>query len=85
MERTRRVLETFREGTRASGGKRAVACLKRALRSSGVIASTAVAEGTPALSAPDAERFDEVWERVRALSRELLEAPFVTRLPGEAR
>jgi dihydrodipicolinate synthase/N-acetylneuraminate lyase len=85
MERTRRVLETFREGTRASGGKRAVACLKRALQSSGVIASATVADGTPALSAPDAERFDEVWERVRALSRELLEAPFVTRTPGEAR
>lgn len=85
MARTRRVLETFRDGTRASGGKRAVACLKRALRLSGVVTSEVVADGTPALAAPDAERFDAVWERVRALSRELLEPPFVTRVPGEAR
>lgn len=79
MERVRRVLEAFRDGTRAAGGKRAVACMKRALLRDGVISSDAVAEGTPALARPDAERFDEVYERVRALARELLEPPWVTR------
>jgi dihydrodipicolinate synthase/N-acetylneuraminate lyase len=85
MEGVRLVLETFRDGTRATGGKRAVACLKRALLRSGVIRSDAVAEGTPALTRPDAERFDELWERVRALARERLEPTWVTRTEGAAR
>jgi dihydrodipicolinate synthase/N-acetylneuraminate lyase len=79
MARVRRVLEAFRDGTRASGGKRAVACLKRALLRDGVISSDAVADGTPALARPDAERFDEVYAGVRALARELLEPTWVTR------
>jgi dihydrodipicolinate synthase/N-acetylneuraminate lyase len=83
MERVGRVLETFREGTRATGGKRAVACLKRALWRLGVIRSEAVAEGTPALARPDAERFDDLFERVRALARELLEPTWVTRAPRD--
>ena len=84
MEGVRAVLETFRDGTRATGGKRAVACLKRALLRSGVIRSDAVAEGTPSLARPDAERFDELWERVRALARERLEPTWVTRTCGAA-
>ena len=44
-----------------------------------MIRSDAVADGTPALARPDAERFDEVWERVRALARECLEPTWVTR------
>jgi dihydrodipicolinate synthase/N-acetylneuraminate lyase len=79
MERVRRVLLAFRDGTRATGGKRAVACLKRALLRDGVIRSDAVADGTPALARPDAERFDEVWGRVRALAAECLEPTWRTR------
>jgi dihydrodipicolinate synthase/N-acetylneuraminate lyase len=85
MAGVRVVLETFRDGTRATGGKRAVACLKRALLRSGVIRSDAVAEGTPALARPDSERFDELWERVRALARERLEPTWVTRMDACAR
>ena len=82
MERVQRVLAAFRDGTRASGGKRAVACLKRALLRDGVVSSDAVADGTPALARPDAERFDEVYAGVRALARELLEPPWLTRVAG---
>ena len=64
MERGAAVLEAFREARRA-GGKRSIACLKRALRASGVIGSDAVAPGTPALAPEEAERFDAAFERVR--------------------
>jgi dihydrodipicolinate synthase/N-acetylneuraminate lyase len=85
MARVRRVLESFHDGTRATaGGRRSVACLKRALLRQGVIRSDAVAEGTPALARPDAERFDEVCDRVQALARELLEPTWVTRAPAGA-
>lgn len=83
MERVREVLEAFREGTRASGGKRSIACLKRALLGLGVIGSDAVAPGTPELARPDAERFDEVFAGVRALARERMEPTWVTRAPRE--
>jgi dihydrodipicolinate synthase/N-acetylneuraminate lyase len=84
MEQVRRVLVSFREGTRAAGGKRAVACLKRALLREGVIGSDAVADGTPVLARPDAEKFDAVFDRVRALARELLEPTWRTRAPRDA-
>ena len=79
MERVLRVLDAFRSGMRASGGKRTVACLKRALLRDGVISNDAVADGTVALTRPDAERFDYVYAGVRALARELLEPTWVTR------
>ena len=81
MERVRRVLEAFRTGTRQAGGKRSVACLKRALLRLGVTSSEAVAPGSPELSRPDAERFDAVFEEVRALARELLTPTWVTQPP----
>jgi dihydrodipicolinate synthase/N-acetylneuraminate lyase len=84
MERVRRVVEAFRAGTRAAGGKRSIACLKRALLRLGVTQSDAVAPGTPELSRPDAERFDEVLAEVRALAHELLEPPWVTLPPEDA-
>ncbi|MAE94276.1 MAG: hypothetical protein CL910_06415 [Deltaproteobacteria bacterium] len=83
MDRVQRVVEAYRAGTRAAGGKRSVACLKRALLQRGVISSDAVAEGTPALARPDAERFDEVFEEVCNLASELLVSTWVTPdLPG---
>ena len=82
MERVRGVLESYRAGTRAAGGKRSIACLKRALLHEGVIHSDLVASGTPALTRPDAERFDEVYEQVHAQAREKLVATWVSRSPA---
>ena len=84
MERVRRVLERYRQATRGPGGKRSVACLKRALRCLGVIRHDAVAEGTPPLSHEEASRFDEAFAEVRALSRELLLPAWVSRGAGSA-
>lgn len=83
MERVEGVLEAYRSGTRAACGKRSIACLKRALLTLGVIGSDAVAPGTPALSKPDAERFDAVFEEVRRRARETLLPTWVTRAPRE--
>jgi dihydrodipicolinate synthase/N-acetylneuraminate lyase len=81
MEQVREVLETFRAGTWAAGGRRTIACLKRALWSLGVIGSDHVASGTPALARPDAERFDALFERVRELARERLGPTWATPAP----
>ena len=83
MEQVREVLEAFRMHTHRQAARRSIACLKRALLSMGVISSAAVAEGTPALRAPDAERFDEGFAAVRAMVRQRIGEPWVTRLPGE--
>ena len=80
MDAVREVLEAFRAGTWAAGGRRTVACIKRALRSAGVVTSDAVAEGTPELTAPDAERFDRVFEEVQAQARERIGEPWITEL-----
>jgi dihydrodipicolinate synthase/N-acetylneuraminate lyase len=84
MEAVRSVLEAFRLGTRQAGGKRSIACLKRALLTLGVIPSDAVASGTPHLTRPDVERFDVAFEQVRALARERLLPAWVTQAPGRA-
>ncbi|MBW2240994.1 MAG: dihydrodipicolinate synthase family protein [Deltaproteobacteria bacterium] len=84
MDRVQRIVEAFRVGTRAAGGKRTIACLKRALLSRGVISCDAVAEGTPALARPDAERFDAMFEEVRSQASELLVPTWVTPDPGAA-
>jgi dihydrodipicolinate synthase/N-acetylneuraminate lyase len=78
MDAVRRVLEAYRIGTRAAGGKRSIACLKRAMLRQGVISSDAVADGTPELTRPDAERFDAMFDEVRELARELLVPTWVT-------
>jgi dihydrodipicolinate synthase/N-acetylneuraminate lyase len=66
MEELQEVLAEFRAGTRAAAGKRTIACLKRALRNLGIIASASVAPGTPELTEPDGQRFDELFEQVRS-------------------
>lgn len=81
MEAVHSVLEAFRVGTRMAGGKRTIACLKRALLTLGVIPSDAVAAGTPRLTGPDVERFDVAFEQVRALARERLLPTWVTPEP----
>ncbi len=78
MDQVLEVLEAFRAGTWAAGGRRTIACIKRALRQMGVVSSDAVAEGTPSLAAPDAEKFDRVFEEVVALARERIGAPWVS-------
>jgi len=81
MHAVQRVLESFRDATHGPGGRRSVACLKRALLRLGVIASDAVADGTPALSAEQAGGFDAAFDRVRALAGELLPPSWLSRAP----
>ncbi len=81
MEAVRSVVEAFRTGSRQAGGKRTIACLKRALLNLGVIGSDAVAPGTPHLTRPDVERFDAAFEQVRSLARERLLPGWVSRVP----
>lgn len=81
MAEMRAIVEAFRAATEvAAGGRRTIACLKRALLLDGVITSAAVAPGTPALGAPDAERFDARYETVRETAR-ALGPPWVTVVP----
>jgi dihydrodipicolinate synthase/N-acetylneuraminate lyase len=84
MDDVRAVLETYRALTRAAGGARSIACLKRALRMRGVIGSCAVAPGTPALPEADAERFEQGFARVLERVRERIAAPWVSRAPDGA-
>jgi dihydrodipicolinate synthase/N-acetylneuraminate lyase len=84
MEQVREVLEAFRVRTREAGGKRTIACFKRGLQAMGVITSAAVAPGTPQLTRPDAERFDEAFAQIRALAAERIGDPWVTRSHGAA-
>ncbi len=82
MLEVQRIVEGFRLATEvAAGGRRTIACLKRALMREGVISSAAVASGTPALGAPDADRFDIRYEAVREEARAQLGPPWVTVAP----
>ena len=49
----------------------------------GVTTSDHVAPGTPRLGRPDAERFDEAFEKVRALARQRIAAPWRTVAPRD--
>jgi dihydrodipicolinate synthase/N-acetylneuraminate lyase len=84
MDDVREVLEAFRTLTRAAGGARSIACLKRALRMRGVIDSCSVAPGTPALPEADAEHFEQGFARVLERVRERIAAPWVSRAPDGA-
>jgi len=81
MDQVYEVLEAFRAGTRAAGGRRSIACLKRALHSLGVISSDCVAPGTPFLTRPDSDAFDKVFDRVRELSARRIRPPWVSIAP----
>ncbi len=79
MQEVREVVGGFRAASEiGSAGRPTIACLKRALYHDGVISSPAVAPGTPALDAADAERFEVRYEAVREASRARLGAPWVT-------
>jgi dihydrodipicolinate synthase/N-acetylneuraminate lyase len=83
MEEVREVLTAFRERCKEAGEKQGTACFKRALYKMGVISSDRVAEGTPALDADAAARFDGAFAAVRELARERLGDPWVTRSPED--
>jgi hypothetical protein len=80
MDEVQSVLEAWRIRTHHAGGKRTIACLKRALASMGIISSAAVAPGTPSLAAPDAKRFDEAFEEIRAMAASRIGEPWVSRV-----
>lgn len=79
MQSAQRVVDAFRDRTFAAGGRRTLACLKRALYHEGVISSPCVALGTPELASVDAERFDDAFAEVKALAASEIGAPWVTR------
>ncbi len=78
------VLDAFRARTFSASGRRTIACLKRALWLEGVIGDARVAEGTPALSGPDAEGFDAAWREIKSLARSSLAERLVTRSAAAA-
>jgi dihydrodipicolinate synthase/N-acetylneuraminate lyase len=79
MDKAQRVVDAFRLRTQAEGGRRTLACLKRALYSEGVISSPCVAPGTPELTRVDAERFDEAFAEVKTIAASEIGAPWLTR------
>jgi len=79
MNRAQRVVDAFRDRTFAAGGRRTLACLKRALYREGVISSPCVAPGTPPLTNVDAERFDEAFAEVKELAANEIGEPWLTR------
>jgi dihydrodipicolinate synthase/N-acetylneuraminate lyase len=87
MEQVRGVLEAFRRASEDALGPRPrsspIACIKRALLKMGVVTSDAVAPGTRPLAPGAAAAFDAHLEQVRAMAREAIGEPWVTRLPGE--
>ena len=78
MAQAQRVVDAFRDRTFAAGGRRTLACLKRALYSEGVISSACVAPGTPELSSVDAERFDEAFSEVKDIAAQEISEPWRT-------
>ena len=82
MQEVRKVVDSFRTATFAAGGRRTIACLKRALFRKGVITSQAVAKSTPALSAKEAEGVDAVLDEVEKLARTHIGAPWVSVMGG---
>lgn len=78
MKKAQVVVDAFRDRTVAAGGRRTLACLKRALYHEGVISSASVAPGTPELTSVDAERFDEAFAEVKALAAREIGDPWLT-------
>jgi dihydrodipicolinate synthase/N-acetylneuraminate lyase len=76
MDAVEEVLDTWRDATRRTGA--GIACIKRALRTLGVVSSDCVAPGTPRLEPAEGERFDEAFEAVRQLARQRIGEPWVS-------
>ena len=83
MEELLGLFSRFRSSYRFPGGARSLAALKRGLTLLGVVSSDAVAAGTPALSAAQAEAFDTAFETLRQEARSLLPERWISD-PGSA-
>ena len=83
MERARAIVTAFSRCCRTPAGKRSIACLKRALRTLGVIGSDAVAPGTPALLPEHALAFDAAFGALRGGVDEALGSLWRSRAPSE--
>ncbi|MEE9280022.1 MAG: dihydrodipicolinate synthase family protein [Myxococcota bacterium] len=83
MNEMKRLFARFREAYTFPTGRRSLAALKRGLLSLGVISSDAVAAGTPALDAEQAECLDRRLETLRADVQSALPARWVSQ-PAEA-
>jgi hypothetical protein len=58
----------------------AIACLKPALTSMGIISGAAVATRAPTLAAPDAKRFDDAFDEIRAIADSRIREPWVSQV-----
>ena len=65
MDALHDIFSRFRASYVFPSGKRSLATLKRGLMNLGVLSSDAVAQGTPALDAEQAQRFDAAFEATR--------------------
>jgi dihydrodipicolinate synthase/N-acetylneuraminate lyase len=83
MAQMKRLFASFRDSARFPGGKRSLAVLKRGLLALGVLSSDAVAAGTPALDAAQADAFDRAFERLRQEARAELPERWISD-PAEA-
>ena len=72
MEQMQQLFERFRASYAFPSGKRSLAALKRGLLCLGVLSSDAVAAGTPALDAEQADAFDAAFEELRQELRQSL-------------
>ncbi len=79
MREVQRVVGAFRDATFLADGRCTIACLKRALHRDAVISSYRVAKGTPALEGTDLERFDQAYDEVKRLAKELIDPLWVTK------
>ena len=78
MAELERLFERFRQSSSFPQGRRTLAVTKRGLLRLGVISSDAVARGTPALDAGQAERFDADFEALRAEVKRVLPERWVS-------
>ena len=72
MDAAQALFERFRRSYVFPEGRRSLAALKRGLLRLGVVSSDAVAPGTPALDAAQAEAFDAAFEELRSEARRTL-------------
>jgi dihydrodipicolinate synthase/N-acetylneuraminate lyase len=78
MEELEVLFARFRSSTVFPEGKRSIATLKRGLLKLGVVSSDAVAPGTPALDAAQAQAFDAAFEALRQEMQATLPARWVS-------
>ena len=80
MSEVKSVLDAFRAASRAAGGSRTIASLKRALTRMGVVRSARVAPGTPTLEGDAGLRFDEAFDEIRVLAADQIGHPWTSEM-----